>query len=367
MISVHENAMEGNMKDKMQAIYFRGEGKFEYTENAPVPKIEKGNEMFVRVDACSICGTDVNILAVPPRVNAAKDIILGHEMTGTILEIGKDVHGYKPGDRIVIDNNLTCGYCEECQTGHYNTCRNMDSMGVMRDGIFAEYCVVPESAATKIPADMPVDLAVFSEPVNCVMGGIQKLGDMMPGETVVVLGAGPIGLYYTKLCQLKGAGKIIVSEVSEFRAGYAKDMGASVVIDPSKEAMVQRVLDETNGYGAEIVIDTVGCLLGDAIKAVRPSGTILLFGLNASKTETICQADIVMKNVAVRGSYIGHFTFEPTVKLLSSGIVDFRNMITHRLALSDFGKGIDAMRSGKGLEVVLYPGKTPAEVEEMKH
>ena len=152
------------MKDKMQAIYFRGEGKFEYTENAPVPKIEKGNEMFVRVDACSICGTDVNILAVPPRVNAAKDIILGHEMTGTILEIGKDVHGYKPGDRIVIDNNLTCGYCEECQTGHYNTCRNMDSMGVMRDGIFAEYCVVPESAATKIPADMPVDLAVFSEP-----------------------------------------------------------------------------------------------------------------------------------------------------------------------------------------------------------
>lgn len=353
------------MKDKMQAIYFRGEGEFEYREDAPVPKIQKGNEMFVRVDACSICGTDVNILAVPPRCAATKDIILGHEMTGTILEVGQDVHGYKPGDRIVIDNNITCGYCEECETGHYNTCTNMNSMGVQQDGIFAEYCVVPQSAATRIPADMPVDLAVFCEPVNCCMGGIQKLGNMMPGETVVVLGAGPIGLYYSKLCQLKGAGKVIVSEVSAFRAKYAKDMGADVVINPAKEDMIQRVKDETNGYGAEIVIDTVGSLLGDAIKAVRPSGTILLFGLNAAKTETICQADIVMKNISVLGSYIGHFTFEPTVKLLNSGKVDFRNMITQRLPLSDFGEGLEAMRAGTGLEVVLYPGKTREEVEEM--
>lgn len=353
------------MGKTMNAICYKDVGKFEYREDFPVPEIKKGDEMLVRIDACSICGTDVNILATPPKVDATKGIILGHEMVGTIMEIGTDVKGYKKGDRIVFDNNLTCGYCEECQTGHYNTCINMNSMGVNSNGIFAQYAVLPYSAAVKVPNTLPDDLAVFTEPVNCCMGGIKKLGTMLPGETVVVLGSGPIGLYYSKLCQLKGAGKVIVSEVSKYRAKYASDMGAARVVDPTKEDLHSVVMKETNGYGAEVVIDTVGTLINDAIHLVRPSGTILLFGLNGSKTETINQSEIVMKNVAVRGSYIGHFTFEPTVKLLNSGIVDFRNMITHRLALKDFGIGLDALRKGKALEVVLYPNKTDKEIEEM--
>lgn len=340
----------------MKAIVFEDVGKF-VVKDVPMPKVKKATDLLVRVDACSICGTDVHILSTPPGVNAKKGIILGHEMVGTIEEVGNDVKGYKPGDRIVIDNNIPCGYCEECQTGHYNTCLNMNAKGVDSDGVFAQYVVVPDSAATKVPETLPDDLAVFAEPVNCCMGGIQKLGNMMPGQTAVVLGAGPIGLYYLKLLQLKGAGKVFVSEVSEYRSQYAKDMGATRVINPTQENLAEIIKEETNGYGADIVIDAVGTLLNDALACVRASGTILLFGLNGNATQTICQSDIATRNISILGSYIGHFTFEPTIQLLSSGIVDFRNMITHRLTLDEFGIGLDAMRKGEALEVVLYPNK----------
>lgn len=340
----------------MKAVVFEDIGKFS-VKQVPIPEIEDPHEVKLRVDACSICGTDVHILADPPGVEATKGIILGHEMVGTIIEVGSHVHGYKIGDRVVIDNNVPCGYCEECQTGHYNTCIHLDGKGVNSNGIFAQYAVMPSSVLTKVPDTLPDDLAVFAEPVNCCMGGIQKLGNMMPGETVLVLGGGPIGLYYSKLAQLKGAGKVIVSEVSPFRAKYAKDMGASRVINPKEENLVEEVKKETNGYGPEVVIETVGTLINDAIHCVRPSGTILLFGLNGTVNETINQSEIVMNNISILGSYIGHYTFEPTIKLLNSGIVDFRNMITHRLTLDDFGIGLDAMRKGQALEVVLYPNK----------
>lgn len=340
----------------MKAIIYEDVGKFA-VKDVEKPRIEKGTDLLVRVDACSICGTDVHILATPPGVDATKGIILGHEMVGTVQEVGEDVKGYKPGDRIVIDNNVPCGYCEECQTGHYNTCINVNAKGVNSDGVFAQYVVVPDSVATKVPDNLPDDLAVFAEPVNCCMGGIQKLGTMMPGQTAVVLGAGPIGLYYLKLLQLKGAGKVFVSEVSDFRSQYAKDMGATRVINPAKENLAEIIKSETNGYGADIVIDAVGVLLNDALSCVRASGTILLFGLNGNARQTICQSDIATRNISILGSYIGHYTFEPTIQLLSSGIVDFRNMITHRLSLDEFGIGLEAMRKGEALEVVLYPNK----------
>lgn len=340
----------------MKAVIYEDVGKFS-VKQVPVPKVEKGTDLLLRVDACSICGTDVHILSTPPGVDAKKGIVLGHEMAGTIVDKGSDVKGYNIGDRVVIDNNVPCGHCEECQTGHYNTCLNMNGKGVDDDGVFAQYCVFPASCATKVPESLPDDLAVFCEPVNCCMGGIKKLGTMLPGQTAVVLGGGPIGLYYMKLLQLKGAGKVIVSEVSDYRKKYAEDMGAYKVVNPLKEDLAEYVKKETNGYGADIVIDAVGTLLNDALACVRPSGTILLFGLNGNAKQTICQSDIAMNNLTVQGSYIGHFTFEPTVKLLSSGIVDFRNMITHRLTLDDFGVGLDAMRKGEALEVVLYPNK----------
>lgn len=134
--------------ETMKVIIYEDVGKFS-VKQVPVPKVEKSTDLLLRVDACSICGTDVHILSTPPGVDAKKGIILGHEMVGTIVDKGPDVKGYDIGDRVVIDNNVPCGHCEECQTGHYNTCLNMNGKGVDDDGVFAQYCVFPASCATK--------------------------------------------------------------------------------------------------------------------------------------------------------------------------------------------------------------------------
>ena len=339
---------------EMTGVIFKDVAKYEVVKR-PVPKISKQEDVLVQIEAASICGTDVHILHDPPGLPATIGAILGHEFVGRIVEVGKDVKSLKVGDRIVCDPNVPCGYCPMCQLGYPNLCRNIETIGIHVDGGFTEYVLVPEKMAVKIPADMPTDVAVFAEPINCVMGGMDKIR-LLPGQTVLVLGAGPIGLYFTALLRANGAGKVLVSEVSEFRAAYAKQMGADRVINPIKENLSEIVKEATGGIGADVVIDAVGMLLPDAIQCVRPAGKILLFGMNDAARQTICQTDLTWNNINVLGNFIGLFTLVPTVNVLASGIIDFTQLITHRLSLEQFDEGMKAMKDGTGIEVVLYPG-----------
>ncbi|MDR0887031.1 MAG: alcohol dehydrogenase catalytic domain-containing protein [Clostridiales Family XIII bacterium] len=337
----------------MKAIVFTETGKFEYTDY-PEPQLKKDDDVKFKIIAASICGTDVHLLSNPPGIVGTPGIVLGHECVGEVVEVGTDVISLAIGDRIIFDNNVPCGVCPACQTGNSNLCQNMGSMGVFEDGVFAQYAVAPERQMVKIPLDIPLDQAIFAEPLNCVMGAIKKL-KVMPGDNVLVLGGGPIGLYFTTLLKASGAGKVLVSEVSEFRTKYAYQQGANRVIHPLTENLVEVIKNETNGQGVDIVIDAVGVLLADAIKAVKRGGSILLFGQNDKARQEISQGDIVSRGLTIYGNFIGHYTLYNVAKLLNSGIVDFSPMITHRLALSDFGIGLDAMRKGVALEVVLDP------------
>lgn len=338
---------------EMQAIVFKDVGKFQ-VETRPIPEIKRGDQMLVKVLAASICGTDVHILSDPPGYAATKDIVLGHEFVGEIVSVGEDVKNFKPGDHLICDNNLPCGVCPACQEGNSNVCCNMEAMGVQIDGVFSQYAVIPENSAVPIPKGVPIDNAIFAEPLNCVMGGVKKL-KVMPGDKVLVLGGGPIGIYYTSLLKANGAGMVLVSEVSEFRKEFACKSGADRVINPKSEDLKEVVMELTGGYGVDIVVDAVGVLLGEAIEYVKPAGQVLLFGLNESVQETLCQADIVKKDMTIYGSWIGHNTLKTVANLLASGNVDLEHLITHRLPLNDFEIGLEAMRKGEAMEVVLYP------------
>lgn len=337
----------------MNAIIFQDIGKWGF-EKRPIPSVQKTNDVLVRMEACSICGTDVHVLSDPPGFAGTKGIILGHECVGEVLEVGASVTSLTPGDKVVLIPNIYCGNCHYCRIGWPNLCENEKIMGVTIDGIFAPFFVAPESALTKIPANMPNDLAVFCEPVNCVMGFFDQV-KVLPGETALVLGAGPIGLYSAMLLKRNGARKVIISEPSVTRAQFALECGVDVAVDPTRENLEEVVLRETGGLGADIVVEAVGVLLNDAIHCARRAGRIVVIGLNEHVTEQVNESDIMKKGMFIYGNYNGHFSMTPTVNLLASGLIPVEKMITHRLPLSKFGEGLEAMRNGKGIEVILYP------------
>lgn len=338
----------------MDAIVYKDIGKYAIEER-PVPAVENAEDVLVKVLAVSICGSDVHMLCVPPGLEAVKDVILGHECVGEVVAVGAAVKCVSPGDHVIADNNISCGACVMCQSGMPNLCENIQSMGSMVDGYFAKYFVVPQKQLVKISHNVSLDEAVFAEPLNCVLGAVKKLA-VVPGDTVLVLGGGPIGLLFSLILKANGAGKVLVSEMSEYRADFAYKSGADKVINPVEEPnLYEKVLEETNGTGADIVVDAVGVLVADAIQCVRKGGQCILFGLNQSKTEVICQHDITMKGITVIGSYIGNHSLQNVANLLESRKTEFAHLITHKLPLEKFDEGLAAMREGKALEVVLIP------------
>jgi len=234
-----------------------------------------------------------------------------------------------------------------------NMCSNLTTLGIFIDGGFTSYNVAPAKALYKISPDLAPEIAVFAEPLSCVMNGASKI-KLQPGESVVILGAGPIGLYFTQLFKAGGAGKIIVSEINPFRSRFAVESGADIVIDPTKEDLTEIVRRETE-IGADVVVDAVGSLIRQAMAIIRRGGKILLFGMNANARAEIAQNDITRNEIELLGTYIAKATFPPTVKILESGILPLRKLITHQLPLSDIHKGIELMKSGEAIEIVVKP------------
>jgi len=341
------------MKEKMLAAVFAAPGKLELQE-VPVPQITAPDQVLLKVLAASICGTDLHILHVPPGHPGTVGSILCHEYVGEVLAVGEAVKDFAVGDHVVVDPNLTCGNCLYCKNGMPNMCSEMTTLGIFMHGGFAEYNVAPAKALNKISKEIPPEIAVFAEPLSCVVNATQKI-KLQPGETAVVLGAGPIGLYFTQIFKASGAGKIIVAEISEFRKKYALENGATRIVNPREEDLEQIVKAETGGLGADVVVDAVGVLLKDAIKVSRRGGRILLFGQNLNARDEIAQNDITRNELTIMGSFIAKYTFPPTIKMIESGVLPLEKLITHRLPLSEIYQGLEAMKKGEAIEVVIFP------------
>lgn len=334
---------------------FKGKGRLEYEER-PVPPIEQPGDVLVKIEACGICGTDLNILAVPPAHKATPNIIIGHEGVGVVEAVGPGVTGLQPGDGVVIAPRLTCGQCKYCRRGLGNQCTHYNTIGTTIDGAFAPYLRAPQSALYKISADVPRDDAAFFEPLSCVVGSVAR-APIQAGDNVAIIGAGPMGLLFAQTYRLLGAGRVIVADVSPYRLSFAEEMSLDVVLNPTEVDLPQAVHAITE-LGADVVVDAVGNQMGTAIKLARRGGQVVLFGLRPHDNPPVNQYTITRYDLTIHGTFVGLNPFEQTVQLLESRRLQPSQLITHRVPLSELARGVELMRSGQGMKVLVETGSS---------
>jgi threonine dehydrogenase-like Zn-dependent dehydrogenase len=233
-----------------------------------------------------------------------------------------------------------------------NQCEDYRTLGIHRDGGLAPYVVAPERALYKISRNVALDDAVFAEVLSCVFGGTTRV-QVNAGESIVILGAGPVGLLFGMIYRASGAGKIMVSDVAPFRLGIAKKNGADVVINSREQDVEAIVNEQTNGLGADIVVDGVGALLPQALKLARRGGRVVLFGLQPHALPPVSQYLITRYELTVQGAFGGANQFPGVVRMLESGVIHPSSLITHRIAAANAPGAFDAMRAGETMKVIV--------------
>jgi threonine dehydrogenase-like Zn-dependent dehydrogenase len=335
---------------KMRVPVFKGEGLLEYEER-PVPQPKHPGDVLVRIEASGICGTDLNILNTPPAHKATPNVIIGHEGIGVVEELGPGTTDLQPGDRVAIAPRLTCGQCHYCRRGLDNQCDSYRTIGTTIDGTFAPYLCTPQSALFKVSAGVPRDDAVFFEPLSCVVGAVARV-PIQPGDNVVIIGAGPMGLLFTQMLHTLGAGKIILADVIPHRLRFAHEIGADATLNPTEVDLPEAVREITL-LGADVVVDAVGNQMGTAVKLARRGGQIVLFGLRSHDNPRVHQYTITRYDLTIHGTFVGLNPFEQTIQLLESQRIHPSKLITHRVPLSGLVKGVDLMRSGQAIKVIV--------------
>jgi threonine dehydrogenase-like Zn-dependent dehydrogenase len=335
----------------MPSAVFEGDGRLSIIER-PIPSIQNGDDVLIEVEACGVCGTDVHILEVPPAHPATPGVIMGHEFVGVVLETGPGAVGVEVGERVAVAANLSCGSCSPCKRGTPNHCEHFTTMGIFRDGGLARFATAPARACHAVSKDIPRQIAALTEPLSCVVNGVEQ-ARLLPGETVAVIGAGPVGLLFLALFRAAGAGLLVVVEPMEMRREAAKRMGADVCLDPSSGDPAPPVRDATAGAGADVVVDAVGDQLGHALSCVRVGGRVLLFGMNSRARPAVRQYDITRNELTVLGAYVGSNVFPKAARILASGLVDLDPIISHRVTLRELPSALDAIRQGRAVKVVV--------------
>ncbi len=333
-----------------------GPGNLEYAER-PIPQIGP-KEILVRVKAAAICGTDVHIKQWAPwaEKRMSHSVIIGHEFSGEVVEIGSQVRSVRVGDRVSSESHISCNTCELCRAGHRHVCPDTSIVGVHRDGAFAEYVAIPEEIAFVYPDEsMPWEQLALMEPFGVVVHGMMEYP--LTARTVAIIGAGPLGSMGILLAKQAGAARIIVLEPNQERAAFARTLGADVIIDPAAENPVVAVKALTGGLGVHEAVDFSGSIAGlsAATNYLRPEGKLVCVAI-PTKPFTFNLAEFsyqgcVLKGISGRKMYE---TWEEIRGVLMGGI-DLAPVISHQLSLADFAYGLELMEQGKCCKCVLIP------------
>ncbi|MCC7205919.1 MAG: zinc-dependent alcohol dehydrogenase family protein [Anaerolineae bacterium] len=296
------------------------------------------DDVLIRVRAAGICGTDLHILK--GEYMATYPLVPGHEFSGEVVGVGRNVAHFKVGDRVTADPNIPCNRCTYCQRNEPNQCRDLRAVGVTRDGAFAEIVAVPEGNVFAI-GDMDYAAAALIEPLACVVWGLKQV-EVQPGDTALVLGAGPMGCLVAQGLKSAGASRVVVTDVVAWRLALAERLGASatVLADDGQDARLKALAPD----GFDIVTDATGIpvVLGSAFAYVRPRGKVWVFGVTPVGTLVPFPAyEVFRRDLKIIGSFAVNRTFPQSIALIQSGAVQVEPLISHRLALDEFVRGME--------------------------
>jgi threonine 3-dehydrogenase len=332
----------------------------------PVPFPGPG-EVLVRVEAASVCGTDLHIYEWNPwaskRIGEARlPYTFGHEVAGTVVATGAEVHHPSVGAFVAAETHLFCGHCSSCRTGRAHICQNLRILGVDVDGAFADYLVFPAVNAWEVDPRIPPDVASVQEPFgNAVHTAFPSGVDPeLTTSTVVVLGCGPIGLFAVGIARAAGARQVVAVEPNEFRLGLAKEMGADLAVDPTSEDPVAAVLAATEGLGAEVVLEMSGvaAVIEQGTRMLQHGGRISLLGLPSEPVALDLTDQVIFKEARIFGVTGRELfrTWQQTTVLLATGTVDVTPVITGRYPLERFEDAFGSAASGRSGKVIFTIG-----------
>lgn len=336
------------------AMYYRNDDV--RLEEMPKPGISEG-ELLLKVKACGICGSDVMEWY---RIKKAP-VVLGHELTGEVVEVGKGVKDFKQGDRVTVTHHVACYDCHYCSQGKETMCETLRKTKFYPGG-FSEFLRVPEmnvkNGALRLPDGISYEDGTFIEPLGCVIRG-QRVADVKPGQTVLVLGSGITGLLHMQLAKANGAAKVIATDISEYRLKAAKRLGADHVLD-AKEDVPASVMKLNGNRLADRVIICTGALpaFKQALHSVDRGGTILFFAPTDPDVELPIKVEELWKNcINLVTSYAADKRdLEEAMKLIKENMIDVAGMITHRMGLEEAGNGFRIFSKGEDcIKVVINP------------
>ena len=342
------------MQTMMDALVKEAPGKGLTLKRVPVPQPGIG-EVQIKIHKTAICGTDVHIYNWDPwsQQHIRPPMVIGHEYVGEITALGPGVSDYSIGDIVSGEGHIVCGHCRNCRAGNGQWCKFTRSVGVDRDGAFAEYLCIPETNVIRIPAGIPEDIVSFFD----AYGNATHTATMFDvvGEDVLITGAGTIGMMAVGICRQNGARRVIVTDVNQYRLDIAKQMGAHAVVnlahDKLEDAMREQGMVE--GFDVGLEMSGNGAALNQLLKSMRNGGKVALLGIAGPGT-VIDWNDVIFKGLTLQGIY-GRKMYETWYKLMAmiEAGLDLSPIITHRFHYTEYEKGFEAMNSGHSGKVIL--------------
>lgn len=313
------------------------------TEDLPIPEISD-NEVLIKMLACGLCGTDIQKIR-GDTVN--KPTVLGHEVVGEIVKKGKNVSKFEIGDRVITAIHVPCFTCHYCNKGHYTICEQFRTNNIDPGG-FAEFIRIPElhlnHLTHKVSNNVTDEEATLIEPIACCLHGL-KQADIRPNDSVLIMGAGTIGILHAQLAKIKGANKVIVSDMSKFKLQKALNVGCDYAINIKEKNIIDEVNKITDGQGVDVIVIAAGVssLVADAVNMVRRAGKIIVFsGFDKNKLVTIDVSRFFKDEISIIGTYsVTPYEFPEALDLLEKRKLNTKEMITHVYPLNKLSEAID--------------------------